>query len=372
MKNMLATLLALMMAVTVMGQANDFERIQANMASRMMGSLQVPTESTTLNASEPSTEGNFSSMPITSTMPNPRVVSPIKQVIRPIRTRRSPQNSYGDNSDQGSGQSNSIYLPGSGPSMPDASSTAAPQFGLGVTYSNRGTAKPTTSTANPAAAWYSNWLNSLPDSLKSLYGVTTTSSPQGLVGRRRRSISRLARRRRSADDEMVTSTRAPCRKHASTTPQLMEQDTLSSTESAESPNNILRSKRSMSEIRDRVQGVFNGSAFGINDSSSSEDSVSDTSSDESSISDILLHGDEMVPSASSDSTGTPIQADDLAGLNDLISQSAGNNSTDGIQIVYLNTSTPASGEMAEMSSESSQDESSSTESVIDMNSTSMP
>jgi len=100
-----------------------------------------------------------------------------------------------------------VYMPGSGPEMPTASSTYAPQFGWGVTYSNGATVKPTTSTANPAAAWYSNWLNSLPDSLKALYGVTTTASPQGLVGRRRRSAARLARRRRSVDE--IASTESP-------------------------------------------------------------------------------------------------------------------------------------------------------------------
>jgi len=83
-------------------------------------------------------------------------------------------------------QARSIYMPGNGPDMPVASSTYPPQFGYGVTYKNGATVKPTTSTANPAAAWYQNWLNSLPDSLKALYGVTTTVPPQGLVGRRRR------------------------------------------------------------------------------------------------------------------------------------------------------------------------------------------
>jgi len=86
--NMFTTLLAFMMAITaVMGQANDFEKVPANIASRMMSSLQVLTESTTPNASEASSEGNSSSMPVSSTMANPRVVSPI--ISRLSRKRRS-------------------------------------------------------------------------------------------------------------------------------------------------------------------------------------------------------------------------------------------------------------------------------------------
>jgi len=162
---------------------------------------------------------------------------------RPIETTTPPKN---------------IYMPGNGPAMPVASSTFPPQFGLGVTYKNGATVKPTTSTANPAAAWYSNWLNSLPDSVKSLYGVTTTKPPQGLVGRRRRrSLSRLARRRRSAEEDMASSIEGSSlhnhghhhhHHHEDTSPAPeIENSTADAEASTQGLRNKLRRKRSAEE-----------------------------------------------------------------------------------------------------------------------------
>jgi len=398
---LLASFLALALATSVMGQANDYEKIQANLADRMKGLLNVPTESSSLDASTSSSPNATSTLLPSTTASIVRVVSPVKL----IRGRREAQNSYG--SDGGSGQSNSIYLPGSGPSMPDASSTPPPQFGLGVTYSNLGTAIPTTSTANPAAAWYKNWLDSVPEPIKRLYGAaSTTASPQGMVGRRRRSLSRLSRRsaedglasttegldhhlkqaspapevenstayaintprvkrsaeeeegllhhhkhghddhedasapeievstaqelnstlrvKRSAEEEDV-STRAPCHhKHSS---PITEESSISDVEgSTQGLDSILRSKRSISHIRDRIQdGIQNGIQNLFNGSSESAQSSTG----------------EEIESESDPSSDVLGQGDGLAGGNGLLSQLASEDSTDSaVQVIYMNNSSP--------------------------------
>jgi len=162
---LLASFLVLALATSVMGQANHYEKIQAN---------QYRPQYRPYN--------RYSN----------RVYNQgYRPYQRPLETTTS---------------SPSVYMPGNGPDMPVASSTFPPQFGLGVSYTNLGTALPTTSTANPAAAWYQNWLNSLPDAVKRLYGVTTTVAPQGLVGRRRRALSQSSRRRRSAEEDLASTT----------------------------------------------------------------------------------------------------------------------------------------------------------------------
>jgi len=129
----------------------------------------------------------------------------------------------------------SIYMPGNGPDMPVASSTYPPQFGYMVTYKNGATLRPTTSTANPAAAWYANWLNSLPDSLKALYGVSTTQPPQG-----------RRRRRRAADD--LTSTEGRLSYALDKSTESIISTERSSTETLRETTTIPRIRRAVEDI----------------------------------------------------------------------------------------------------------------------------
>jgi len=348
-------LLALVLTTSVAGQANDFEKIQSNLANRMKSYMNVPTEQSSVDVSTNSSQNVSSILPLSSTPSNIQVVSPVKL----IRSRRAPQSS--------------IYMPGSGPSMPDASSTASPQFGLGVTYSNMGTAKPTTSTANPAATWYKNWIDSLPEPIKRLYGATsTTASPQGLIGRRRRSLSSLVRRRRSAEGELTStesstvptsasaeeeevSTKRPCRHSHSSGRHMMEEVSTPSAEgSTEGMNSILRSKRSLSHIRDRIQtGIQNGIQNLFNGTlDSTEGSTEDESESDPSLTNILGQGEG------------------LAGVEGLLSQSASEDSTGNpLHLIYFNTS--SSPEVLEFTLSPSEILNS-TESSASTNSTSMP
>jgi len=102
-------------------------------------------------------------------------------LLNVLRARRAAQGPIGFNA-----PSKTVYMPGSGPKMPQVSSTSpSPQAGFGY-FGLNGTNSSTTTDAS-ATALSQGWGNPLQNLVAGQSTTSSTTAPQGLVGRRRRS-----------------------------------------------------------------------------------------------------------------------------------------------------------------------------------------
>jgi hypothetical protein len=196
-----------------------------------------------------------------------------------FRARRAAQVSNGVDTSL-----KTMYMPGSGLGMPQGSSTYSPEL----------------NTTDAAESSTQGLMKSLQGLVSGESKTTSTAVPQGLVGRRRRSISR--RKRSTEEDETVSSTQAPCKHHAhhgsgaqilggilpgngssDGSPNVLSQSQGTQDPSMVLPQRLIRRRRSHSEGRPSFLGTpsimpvepLNES---LNETSSEEESSSTVSS----------------------------------------------------------------------------------------------
>jgi len=187
------------------GGPSDSSTAQPNWFSRLFGHNQG-SESTTLgsmmagdSAEEIDPEGSNDSTAASGlgeSFDASTQSSESGSLLNVLRARRAAQGPIGYNA-----PSKTVFMPGSGLSMPQASSTPTstlPGAGLGW-FGFNGTNSSTTTDAS-AIGSSQGWVNPLQNMMNG-QSTTTPVASQGLVGRRRR----------SAEEEIANSTPRPCK-----------------------------------------------------------------------------------------------------------------------------------------------------------------